>query len=116
MSSPEKRSHYLPVVAFSLRLLLEICAQEFYEANDPGKDYKDGALKPFLRLAKKELEKASYREKVTELSLNTDWIKGDLNFEAILSKWAHGTLTADNGTVVRISVLAGDIIRLMWSD
>ena len=116
LSSPEKRSHYLPVVAFSLRLLLEICAQEFYEANDPGKDYKDGALKPFLRLAKKELEKAGHREKVTELSLNSEWIKGDLIFEAILSKWAHGTLSADHDTVVRISVLAGDIIRLMWSD
>ena len=95
---------------------MEVCAQEFYEANDPEGGYKDGALKPFLRLSKKEMEKSNHREKVTELSLNSEWIKGDLIFEAILSKWAHGTLSADNDTVVRISVLAGDIIRLMWSD
>lgn len=99
-----------------MRLLLEICAQEYFKANDPDKDCKDGALKPFLKAAKKKMQETAHFQEVNEITLNSEWIDGRLNFEGILSKWAHGTLCADNESIVRISGLVGNIIRLMWSD
>lgn len=116
LKNEQKRSHYLPIVAFSMRLLLEICAQEYFKANDPDIDYKDGALKHFLRVAKKKMAETAHFEDVNEITLNSEWIDGTYNFEGILSKWAHGTLSADNESVVRVSRLVGNIIRLMWSD
>lgn len=99
-----------------MRLLLETCAQEYFKANEPDKDYKDGALKHFLKAAKKKMETAALFEEINEVSLNGEWIEGKLNFEGILSKWAHGTLLADSESVVRISRLVGNIINIMWSD
>ena len=53
---------------------------------------------------------------INEITLNSEWIDGKYNFEGILSKWAHGTLSADKESIVRVSRLAGNIIRLMWSN
>lgn len=116
LKNEQRRSHFLPIVAFSMRLLLEICAQEYFKANNPDKDCKDGALKPFLKAAKKKMQETAHFQEVNEITLNSEWIDGRLNFEGILSKWAHGTLRADNESIVRISGLVGNIIRLMWSD
>ena len=116
LKNQQKRACYLPIVAFSMRLLLETCAQEYFKANEPDKDYKDGALKYFLKTAKKKMESAALFEEINEVSLNGEWIEGKLNFEGILSKWAHGTLLADGESVVRISRLVGNIIKIMWSD
>ena len=116
LKNEQKRSHYLPIVAFSMRLLLEICAQEYFKAVDSNKDCKDGALKPFLKEAKKKMAETASFDDINEITLNSEWIDGKYNFEGILSKWAHGTLSADKESIVRVSRLVGNIIRLMWSD
>lgn len=116
LKNEQKRFHYLPIVAFSMRLLLEICAQEYFKASDPNNDCKDGALKPFLKEAKKKMTETANFEDINEITLNSEWIDGKYNFEGILSKWAHGTLSADKESIVRVSRLAGNIIRLMWSN
>lgn len=99
-----------------MRLLLEICAQEYFKAVDSNKDCKDGALKPFLKEAKKKMAETASFDDINEITLNSEWIDGKYNFEGILSKWAHGTLSADKESIVRVSRLVGNIIMLMWSD
>lgn len=109
------RQYYLPIIAFSLRLLLETCAREYFAMHQPEVDNKDNALKTFLKLSKKQMVEAHLFETKTEVSLNAEWINGDIHLEAVLSKWAHGTLPADESSILRHSFIVGNIIRLMWS-
>lgn len=110
------KQYYLPIIAFSLRLLLETCARQYFSTFEPDTDCKDNALKRFLQLSKKQMKEAQLFETKTEASLNAEWINGDIKLEAVLSKWAHGTLPADESSILRHSFIVGDIIRLMWSD
>ena len=112
---PKKKNGYLPIIAFSIRLLLEVCAREYYASDSAVRHDESGALKSFLKEAKKSLRELPFEER-NELSLQAEWLRGDYNFDGIIAKWAHGLLLANEGSVMRASIVAGDIIRSMWSD
>ena len=68
-----------------------------------------------MKEAKKSLRELPFEAR-NELSLQAEWLRGDYNFDGIIAKWAHGLLLANEGSVMPASIVAGDIIRSMWSD
>lgn len=114
LKSPDELYHLLPILGFSLRLLMETVAREYYSSQ--GKDLGDKALSCFI----KEVAKPAIKAKLSsaeenELALASQWIDGSLKFEALLAKWAHGTLPVNRSTLVRQSELTALIINETWS-
>ena len=113
--NPDKKWWLLPIIAFSLRLFLETVAQEYYNYHNPHEDKGDKALEQFLSTIVKPYFKNIGEQKLkTQYALISEWITGDLKLEAVLSKWAHGTLEADNDTIIRHSKLIAEIVKQFW--
>lgn len=115
LRNPDELTHILPILGFSLRLLLETVAREYYESL--GKEPGDNALNSFM----KDVAKPAIKERLNDtsrngLSLASEWIDGDYKFEALLAKWAHGTLPVDRTSLVRQSELVAIIINEIWSE
>ena len=114
--NPSKHPGFLPIIAFSMRFFLEICGQEYFAEYEPERDLKDGALKPFLKLAKRQMKESCESKLLTTTSLEAEWLNGNINLEGVVSKWAHGTLPADESAILRHSQIIGAIVRKNWSD
>ncbi len=104
----------LPILGFSLRLLMETVARKYYEAN--GDDRGDKALRDFL----KDVAKPAVKPKLdvvgrNNLALASEWIDGTYNFDGLFAKWAHGTLAIDRAALVRQSELVALIIDEVWT-
>lgn len=111
---PEELAHLLPILGFSLRLLMEIVAREYYESL--GKDCGDQSLTKFL----KDVAKPAVAAKMSvvgrnNLALASEWIDGRYAFEAFFAKWAHGTLAVDRSALLRQSDLVALIIDEVWT-
>lgn len=111
---PDELSHLLPILGFSLRLLMETVAREYFESID--EDRGDKALSNFL----KEIAKPTINTKIdsvdkNNLALASEWVNGSYNLEGLLAKWAHGTLAVDRSALVRQSKLVALIIDEVWT-
>lgn len=111
---PEEFAYLLPILGFSLRLLMEIVAREYYESL--GEDCGDQSLTKFL----KDVAKPAVAAKLSvvgrnNLALASEWIDGKYAFEAFFAKWAHGTLAVDRSALVRQSELVALIIDEVWT-
>lgn len=111
-----KNSHLLPFIGFSMRLLLETIAQEYYAAQNPPSNHGDNAWKDFAKeVVKPLLRKAGDSKLLNDFSLDQSWVDGDMNLEAIVGKWAHGTMDAAEMNIINCSKIAGYVIRQVWS-
>ncbi len=111
---PDELGHLLPILGFSLRLLMETAAREYFASI--GEDRGDKALASFL----KDVARPKIKAKIdsvgrNNLALASEWIDSRYNFEGLLSKWAHGTLAVDRLALVRQSELAALIIDEVWT-
>ena len=114
LKHPDEVKHLLPILGFSLRLLVETVAREYFASI--GEDHGDSSLKAFLKaVAKPILKKKLDSAGVNDFVFATDWINGNHNLDAILGKWAHGTLSVDRTSLVRESELIALIIKEIWS-
>lgn len=114
LKDPDGLGHLLPILGFSLRLLMENVAREYFASI--GEDRGDKSLANFL----KEIAKPSIKQKLDSvgrdnMALASEWIDGTFNFEAFFSKWAHGTLAVDRSALVRESELVALIISEVWT-
>lgn len=113
LKHPDEQRHLLPILGFSLRLLVETVAREYFASI--GKDHGDSSLKTFL----KDVAKPMLKEKLDSAGVNdfvfaADWVNGSHNLDAVLGKWAHGTLSVDRASLVRESELVALIIKETW--
>lgn len=114
LRSPDELSHLLPIMGFSLRLLMETVARRYYSSL--GEDLGDNALSSFIKDVARPAIKAKLNSVGSNsLALASEWINGSFKFEALLAKWAHGTLSVDRSTLVRQSELVALIINETWS-
>ena len=114
LKNPDGLAHLLPILGFSLRLLMETVAREYFASI--GEDYGDRSLSKFV----KDIVKPTITAKLdtterNSLALASEWINGINTFEALLSKWAHGTLAVDRASLVQQSELAALIIDVLWT-
>ena len=113
---PADREHLLPIIAMGLRLLLDITAREYYFSGGDPLVQKDDAYKTFLkRVAKPALSTQLLIADNNEMALTAEWLNGEYNLEAILGKWAHGSLPASPGDILKASKLVGAVIQATWS-
>lgn len=114
LKHPDELKHLLPILDFSLRLLVETVAREYFASI--GDDQKDSSLKPFLKdVAKPVLKEKLDSAGMNDFALGSEWVDGDHNLDAVLGKWAHGTLSVDRASLVRESELVALIIKEIWS-
>ncbi len=114
LKRPDDLKHLLPILGFSLRLLVETVAREYFASI--GDDQKDSSLKPFLKdVAKPVLKEKLDSAGMNDFALGSEWVDGDHNLDAVLGKWAHGTLSVDRASLVRESELVALIIKEIWS-
>lgn len=115
--NPASNEHLLPLIAMGFRLLLDTVAREYYAEIDADLAQKDETYKQFLKsVAKPALAKQVQRLNLNRFSLAEEWIDGNYNLEAILGKWAHGSMLVTVDSVLNTSYLVGDIIRETWSE
>lgn len=114
LKHPDNLKHLLPILGFSLRLLIETVAREYFASI--GEEHKDSSLKPFLKNVAKPMLKAKIDSAgINDFTLASEWVNGSHNLDATLDKWAHGTLSADRDSLVRESELVALIIKEIWS-
>lgn len=114
LKHPDELKHLLPILGISLRLLVETVAREYYASVN--EDYGDNSLKHFLKsVAKPRIKNKVDSARVNDFIFAADWTNGDHNLDAILCKWAHGTLSVDRDSLVRESELVALIIKEIWS-
>lgn len=115
LRNPDGLGHLLPILGFSLRLLMENVAREYFASI--GEDRGDKSLANFLKdVAKPAVKKKLDAVGRNNMALASEWIDGTYHFEAFFSKWAHGTLAVDRSALVRQSELVALIIQEVWSD
>lgn len=114
LKHPDNLKHLLPILGFSLRLLVETVAREYFTSI--GEEYKDSSLKPFLKNVAKPMIKTKIDSVgINDFTLASEWINGIHNLDATLDKWAHGTLSTDRESLTRESELVALIIKEIWS-
>lgn len=104
--------YVLPIIAMSLRLLLETAAREYYKEHDPKISNNDQIYKDFLKLAKKNM--GASKETENFLSLTDDWMSSKISLEAALGKYAHGNIIVTRSSVLKESTIIGDIINFYF--
>jgi len=101
------QENILPIIAMSLRLLLDTAARAYFiSIGDSDAVEKDDAYKKFLKEAKKNLSK----QKENSLVLNNEWLSNQRNFDAVLGKYAHGSIICKQGDILKDSIIIADIL------
>lgn len=99
-----------PIICISLRLLLEVAAQEYYKhIND--NSHGDNALRDFAQLAKSDFRQLPIDTLKNDFSLLSGWINSSDNLKTVYDKWAHGTLSADRDLAIRESKIIAEILK-----
>jgi hypothetical protein len=102
------QENILPVIAMSLRLLLDTSARVYFiDIGDAKTAEKDGAYKKFLKEAKKHLTK----QKENSIALNNEWLSDQRNLDAVLGKYAHGSIVYKQGEILKDSIIVADILE-----
>lgn len=101
------------ILGFSMRLILDVAAREYFTKNPDPKLKRDDIYKEYIKLVKSHV---SQKDKNT-LSLDTS-IKNlieEVNVEALLSKLAHGSVHANIQMVLTLSNIVGSILKIHFA-
>ena len=98
----------LPIIAMSLRLIVEVAARE------RTKEKVNNTYRKFIEKFKKSEGWSQVDENTSSLSKGCiNILSTDVNFEAFLAKFAHGDIKASEHDVSQVSKIVGNI--LCWS-
>ncbi len=102
------------VLGFSLRLILDVAAKEYYKLNPVEGLNQDDLYKKYIKALK---SMPMSQEDKNELSINTDIsnLIAAENLEAFLAKLAHGSVRVDIGMVLRLSKIIGQLLKIHFS-
>ena len=101
----------LSIVGMSLRLILEVAGRVYLKKIGSENSDKDSVYKKFLKQAKKSMSKSN----INFLSITQNWIDEKVNMEAILAKYAHGSMPVDKGNILKQSEIVGQILEFYFS-
>jgi len=103
----------LPILGMSMRLLLDIAAREYYRENNDENANVNAPYKKFLKAIKKHFNNELKKEKSNYLALS-DSLSSDINFEALLAKYAHGDIEFRKQDIIKNSLIIADILNLYF--
>lgn len=102
-----------PIIAMSLRLLLEFAAREQFEKENKRKimPSDNNIYKNFVKRAKKEMAQETLNLSV----ITQNWLSANENIEGLLGKYAHGEITYDKDNILQLSYCVADILEYYFS-
>ena len=101
----------LPIVGMSLRLILDVAGRTHFKNIGHTDRDKESVCGNFLKMARKDMTKFN----INFLSITQNWIDEKVNMEAILAKYAHGSMPVDKGNILKQSEIVGDILEFYFS-
>lgn len=95
-----------PIIAMSLRLLLEFAAREQFEKENKRKimPSDNNIYKNFVKRAKKEMAQETLNLSV----ITQNWLSANENIEGLLGKYAHGEIAYDKDNILQLSYCVAD--------
>lgn len=99
----------LLIVGMSLRLILDIAARVYY--NKQGDMTNAEKEKPYINFIKLFQKECQDKKVVNYLSLTSDFLNKNFEFEALLGKYAHGNTSVSKKDVLNMSHVTGDILE-----
>ena len=102
-----------PIIAMSLRLLLEFAAREQFEKENKRKimPSDNNIYKNFVKRAKKEMAQETLNLSV----ITQNWLSANENIEGLLGKYAHGEIAYDKDNILQLSYCVADILEYYFS-
>lgn len=102
------------ILGFSLRLILDVAAHEYYELNPVQGQNQDDLYKKYLKLLKNSV---TAQEDKNSLGVDVDIsnLISESNVEALLAKLAHGSVRTDIAMVIRLSKIIGHLLKIHFS-
>lgn len=104
---------YVEILGFSMRLILDVAAREYFTKNPSPGLKRDDIYKEYIKLIK---SKVNQKDKST-LSLDKS-IKSlieEENVEALLAKLAHGSVHTSMQMVLNLSYIVGPILKIHFT-
>ena len=104
----------IEILGFSLRLILDVAAHEYYKLNPVQGQNQDDLYKKYLKLLKNS---ATAQEDKNSLGVDVDInnLISESNVEALLAKLAHGSVRTDIAMVLRLSRIIGKLLKIHFS-
>lgn len=102
------------ILGFSLRLILDVAAHEYYKLNPVEGQNQDDLYKQYLKVLKATTPN---QEDKNSLGVDVD-IKNlinEHNVEALLAKLAHGSVRTDIAMVLRLSRIIGQLLKIHFA-
>lgn len=99
----------LLIVGMSLRLILDVSARVYY--NKQGDTTNTKTEKPYKNFIKLFQEKCKKVQTVNYLSTTSDFLNKNLEFEALLAKYAHGNTEVRKQDILGMSYIVADILE-----
>ena len=105
---------YVEILGFSLRLILDVAAHEYYKENPVEGQNQDDLYKQYIRLLKKS---ASSKLDETSLGIDIDIVNliDEMNLQAFLAKLAHGSVRTDISMILRLAKIIGHLLKIHFS-
>lgn len=102
------------ILGFSLRLILDVAAHEYYKINPVQGQNHDDLYKKYIKLLKNSV---SVQEDKNSLGVDVDIsnLINESNVEALLAKLAHGSVRTDISMVLRLSRIIGHLLKIHFS-
>lgn len=107
----KKDKTVLPIIAMSLRLLLEVAARVHFK-NEVDNSNNDQIYKKFLKKARTEME--MIQETTNLFALTQGWLSKNTDIDGLLGKYAHANIGIIEGDIIKSSEVVGDIIKFYF--
>ncbi len=103
------KERYAEILGFSLRLILDVAAREYFKDDNK----KDNLYKKYLKVLK---NKSLQKDKNTlSVDSGTKKILEAENVEAFLGKFAHGSICVSMSSVIHLSQIIAKILKIHFS-
>jgi len=99
----------LLIIGMSLRLILDVAARVYYnKQGNTANTEKKNFYKNFIKLFQKECKEV---KTVNYLSITSDFLNKNFEFEALLAKYAHGNTEIRKQDILGMSYVVADILE-----
>lgn len=108
------KEHVLPIIGMSLRLILDVSGRLYYEKQGETVAQEDQISSRFIKEAKATLKGKLKQKTKNSVSLTLEWISDKYSLEAILHKFAHGSIDYSKQNIIQTSKVVADILELYF--
>lgn len=104
---------YVEILGFSMRLILDVAAREYFTKNPNPKLKKDDIYKEYIKLIKSQVNQKDKNTLSLDKSIKN--LIEEENVEALLAKLAHGSVHVNIQMVLNLSFIVGSILKIHFT-